>query len=532
MFKVTRRCARNTNKIQENLQMKLVYGVKDRPKPGRLVLFSLQQLLAILAATIAVPMIIGNGMQPSAALFGAGVGTIVYLLLTRFKSPVFLGSSFAFLGSMGAAFAGGVSMSLGYLGLIIGAVFAGLVYVIIAVIVKFAGTKWIDKIMPAVVIGPTVAIIGLSLAGNAVGDLMSGSATYPVTNWFVDFENAVNGAPVLGSEAGTAAYCSPFIALLCGLVTLAVTIVCSVYGKKMLKMIPFIIGIISGYVLAAIFTGFSYIEGAECLRVIDFTPFTTLGNAEAWYPNFAFLTAFNVYGGGYAAGEAGSIGAYIGTIAVAYIPVAFVVFAEHIADHKNISSIIETDLLKDPGLHRTLLGDGIGSIAGALFGGCPNTTYGESVGCVAISGNASIITILITAVMAIVSAFLAPFTLFLASIPKCVMGGVCIALYGFIAVSGLKMIQNVDLNDNRNLFTVSVVLIAGVGGLVLKIGPVTITAVACALILGILTNLLVNIKSRNNDGNEQLIIEEVAPATEEVTAPVQDTVSENKAEEK
>ena len=300
----------------------------------------------------------------------------------------------------------------------------------------------------------------------------------------------------------------------------------------MLKMIPFIIGIISGYVLAAIFTGFSYIEGAECLRVIDFTPFTTLGNAEAWYPNFAFLTAFNVYGGGYAAGEAGSIGAYIGTIAVAYIPVAFVVFAEHIADHKNISSIIETDLLKDPGLHRTLLGDGIGSIAGALFGGCPNTTYGESVGCVAISGNASIITILITAVMAIVSAFLAPFTLFLASIPKCVMGGVCIALYGFIAVSGLKMIQNVDLNDNRNLFTVSVVLIAGVGGLVLKIGPVTITAVACALILGILTNLLVNIKSRNNDGNEQLVIEEVAPATEEVTAPVQDTVSENKAEEK
>ena len=195
-------------------------------------------------------------------------------------------------------------------------------------------------------------------------------------------------------------------------------------------------------------------------------------------------------------------------------------------------SIIETDLLKDPGLHRTLLGDGIGSIAGALFGGCPNTTYGESVGCVAISGNASIITILITAVMAIVSAFLAPFTLFLASIPKCVMGGVCIALYGFIAVSGLKMIQNVDLNDNRNLFTVSVVLIAGVGGLVLKIGPVTITAVACALILGILTNLIVNIKSRNNDGNEQLVIEEVAPATEEVTAPVQDTVAENKAEEK
>ena len=157
--------------------MKMIYGVKDRPPVGRLILFALQQLLAILAATIAVPMVVGNGMSPSAALFGAGVGTIVYLLFTKFKSPVFLGSSFAFLGSMAAAFAGGVSASLGYLGLLLGALFAGLIYVIIAVVVKFAGVKWIDKIMPAVVIGPTVAIIGLSLAGNAIGDLMKGNVT-------------------------------------------------------------------------------------------------------------------------------------------------------------------------------------------------------------------------------------------------------------------------------------------------------------------------------------------------------------------
>lgn len=468
--------------------MQMIYGVKDRPKVPRLLLFSLQQLLAILAATIAVPMIINSGnpnvnMQPSAALFGAGVGTIVYLLFTRFKSPVFLGSSFAFLGSMGAAFAGGVSMSLGYLGLLIGAVFAGLVYVIIAIIVKFAGTKWIDKIMPAVVIGPTVAIIGLSLAGNAIGDLMSGSAMHEV----------VSGADVI-----SVAYANQFIALLCGLVTLGVTIACSVYGKRMVKMIPFVIGILSGYALAAIFTGFSYLDGAEFLRVIDFTPFETLGSASAWYPDFAFVTAFK---GGYNAGELGNVGAYIGTIAVAYIPVAFVVFAEHLADHKNISSIIEHDLIKDPGLHRTLLGDGVGSVAGAFFGGCPNTTYGESVGCVAISRNASVITILVTACMAILSAFLAPFTLFLASIPKCVMGGVCIALYGFIAVSGLKMVQKVDLNDNRNLFVVSVILIAGVGGMVVNIGKVTITEVACALILGILVNLLVNIRGKKAEGD-------------------------------
>ena len=484
--------------------MKLTYGVKDRPKPGQIVLFALQQLLAILAATIAVPMIIGHGMQPAAALFGAGVGTIVYLLLTKFKSPVFLGSSFAFLGSMGAAFAGGVSMSLGYLGLLLGALFGGLVYVIIAIVVKFAGTKWIDKIMPAIVIGPTVAIIGLSLAGNAIGDLMSGSVMKDVMDWTYKLTEDgemifENGLPVTEfAKVGEVSLCSPFIALLCGLVTLGVTIVCSVYGKKLLKMIPFIIGILSGYALAAIFTGFSYIKGAECLRVIDFTPFTTLGHADVWYPDFSFLTAFNVHGGGYDAGKVGSIGAYIGTIAVAYIPVAFVVFAEHIADHKNISSIIETDLLKEPGLHRTLLGDGVGSIAGAFFGGCPNTTYGESVGCVAISGNASIITIFVTAIMAILSAFLAPFTLFLASIPKCVMGGVCIALYGFIAVSGLKMIQNVDLGENRNLFVVSVILIAGVGGMCLDFGSVKITEVACALILGILANLLVNIGRKKN----------------------------------
>ena len=517
--------------------MEMVYGVKDRPKFGRLLLFSLQQLLAILAATIAVPMIIGNGMQPSAALFGAGIGTIVYLLLTKFRSPVFLGSSFAFLGSMGAAFAGGISMSLGYLGLLIGAVFAGLVFCIISLVVKFAGVKWIDKIMPAVVIGPTVAIIGLSLAGNAIGDLMQGSATYNVIEQIAELIKDPATGEIIGSQISnitvTYTYANTFIALLCGLTTLIVTIVCSVYGKKMLKMIPFVIGILSGYVLAAIFTGFSYIEGAECLRVIDFTKFAAIADPEAWYPNFSFLTAFNVYGGGYGvvtdgvfrAYTASEIGTYIGSIAVAYIPVAFVVFAEHIADHKNISSIIETDLLKDPGLHRTLLGDGVGSIAGAFFGGCPNTTYGESVGCVAISRNASVVTILTTAIMAIICAFLAPFTLFLSSIPKCVMGGVCIALYGFIAVSGLKMVQKSDLNDHRNLFTVCVILIAGVGGMTLNIGKVTITPVACALILGIIVNLLVNIKSKKSDAQNSDATSDTVDAAQETTATTEKSES-------
>ena len=474
--------------------MKLIYGVKDRPTLFQTIVFALQQLLAILAATIAVPMVVGHEMSTSAALFGAGAGTLVYLLFTKFKSPVFLGSSFAFIGSMTAAFAGGVSMALGYLGLLVGAVFAGLVYVVIAIAVKFAGVGWIDKLMPAVVIGPTVALIGLSLAGSAVSQAVS-AATDASGNYVMDL------------HAG--------LCLICALVTLGVTIVCSVYGKKMLKMIPFIVGILSGYLLATIFTLIGMGTNVEALQIIDFSLFKDM----QWYPDFTFIEAFT---GPYMVTD-GTIGGYIGTIAVAYIPVAFVVFAEHLADHKNISSIIEHDLLRDPGLSRTLLGDGVGSIVGAFFGGCPNTTYGESIGCVAISGNASVVTILTTAILAIVASFIAPFVTFLSSIPACVMGGVCIALYGFIAVSGLKMIQKVDLNENENLFVVSTILIAGVGGMALSFGQVTVTAIATALILGILVNVLVNIgkkKGENVQASEASVSEET-PETAETAAPAE-----------
>lgn len=468
--------------------MKLVYQVKDRPPFGKTLVFALQQLLAILAATIAVPAVInssipGAAMSQSAALFGAGVGTLVYLLFTKFRSPVFLGSSFAFIGSMLAAFAGGVSMSVGYLGLILGAAFAGLVYVIIALIVKKVGVNWINKLMPAVVIGPTVAIIGLSLAGNAIGDLTTGG-----------LKNALGGS-----------VCNSYVALACGLVTLFTVIACSVYGKKMAKLIPFIIGILAGYAVAAIFTAIGYAAKVDALKVIDFTKFKNM----QWYPDFAFVEAFK---GNYNFGEGGSFGTYLVTIAVAYAPVAFVVFAEHIADHKNLSSIIEKDLLTDPGLDKTLLGDGIGSLAGAFFGGCPNTTYGESVGCVAITGNASVATIFATAIMAIVASFVAPFVTFLATIPNCVMGGVCITLYGFIAVSGLKMIQEVDLGNNKNLFVVSVILIAGIGGLTLNFGKVTITSVACALILGIITNLLCSIGGKKEEETESVTAEDATIA--------------------
>lgn len=447
--------------------MKLIYGVKDKPSFGKVIIFALQQLLAILAATIAVPTIVQNGMSQSAALFGAGIGTLVYLLFTKFRSPVFLGSSFAFIGSMLAAFAGAASAKAGYVGLILGATFAGLVYVVIAIAVKFVGVGWINKLMPAVVIGPTVSIIGLSLAANAVSDITKGK--------------------VLDGEGNSVA--NPLVCLLCGLITLLVVTICSVYGKKMVKLIPFIIGILAGYAAAAIFTVIGIATDNQALQIINFEVFKNMSIVSV--PDFTFFEA--------AKGISEINGQYIATVAVAYIPVAFVVFAEHIADHKNLSSVIEKDLLEDPGLHRTLLGDGVGSIAGAVFGGCPNTTYGESVGCVAITGNASVVTIFATAILAIIISFFGPFVTFLSTIPNCVMGGVCVTLYGFIAVSGLKMIQEVDLNDNRNLFVVAVILICGIGGLTVSFGKITITSIACALILGIITNVILGSKKNKAD---------------------------------
>ena len=459
--------------------MKLTYDVADKPKGAQLVTFALQQMLAILAATIAVPMIVGNGMTPSAAMFGAGAGTIIYLLFTKFKSPVFLGSSFAFLGSMFSAFAGGVSMQLGFLGLILGAVLAGLVYVIISLIVKTVGVGWINKLMPPVVIGPTVAIIGLSLATNAVGDLQSGDVKVSqLTGYDANMNPIFSDVPLA----------SPYAAIICGLITLATVMLCASYGKKTMKLIPFIIGICVGYAVSLIFTIIGNAADINELKLIDLDVFSNYllndgkVSTETFFqlPKFTFLEAFK--------GTGEFTGTYFWTIFAAYVPVAFVVFAEHVADHKNLSSIIDKDLLKDPGLNRTLLGDGVGSMVGAFFGGSPNTTYGESIACVAITGNASSFTILFAAFGCMIFSFLTPLVAFIDSIPSCVMGGVCISLYGFISVSGLKMLQKVDLGINRNLFTASVILIAGIGGLSLTFGDVTITTIATALILGILTN--------------------------------------------
>ena len=452
--------------------MKLIYKVEDKPQFHQLVIFAFQQLLAIMAATIAVPLIIKNGMNTAAALFGAGVGTLVYVAFTRKKSPVFLGSSFAFIGSMSAAFAGATTVAAGYVGLIIGAAFAGLVYVVIALFIERIGVDWVNRIMPPVVIGPTVAIIGLSLAANAVGDLQTSSLTGARTQF----------------------------AVLVGIIALLGVMIASTYGKSHAKMIPFIIGILAGYIVAAILTFIGVQTGYEPMQILNYQPIVDLfANGISFstffkIPDFTFITALE--------GIKDIDLSYIGTIAVAYIPVSFVVFAEHIADHKNISSIIERDLLKDLGLDKTLLGDGVGSMVGAFFGGCPNTTYGESVACVAITKNASVLTIIGAAIECILISFFTPFVTFISTIPACVMGGVCMALYGFIAVSGLKMVQKIDLDHNKNLFVISSILISGIGGLSLSFGKITITSVACALILGIIVNKILSKEPENTEENQ------------------------------
>ena len=469
------------------MENKLIFDVEGKPKFGQMLIFALQQLLAILAATVAVPTIIGLPTQIPAAILGAGVGTLIYQLFTRRKSPVFLGSSFAFLSSLG------VAVAYGYCGIILGSVVAGLVYVIIAGIIHFTGTGWVDKLMPPVIIGPTVALIGLSLAGAAMGDIVK-------------------------SNVAQANQTYNLVALLCGLTAFAVIVICSTQKRyTMPRLIPFIIGIGAGYALAAIFTVIGDVTGVAYLKIIDFQPIRdnfiaadgSFKGITAFfdYPRFALLGAISELTGGQVSGEilaANDKAAVINAggiveVIIAFMPVALVVFAEHIADHKNLSSIINRDLIKEPGLKRTLLGDGVGSIMGTIFGICPNTTSGESVGCVAITRNASVRTITTTAIMCIVLSFCSPVMVVLQSIPSCVMGGVCLTLYGFIAVSGLKMFKDLDLNESKNLFVVAAILISGIGGLSIQIpyafneagavsAAIQITPIATALIIGILTH--------------------------------------------
>ena len=451
--------------------MQLTYGIKDRLKFGKNLVFAFQQMIAIMAATLLVPILVtdaGLVCDPAAALFGAGAGTIVYLLFTRFKSPVFLGSSFTFLGALTAV----ATNNYGYWGLIIGVGFAGLVYVVIAIIIKLVGSGWIKKLLPHVIIGPVLAIIGLSLSGTASSWMMQNGKVDNYSLWYI----------------------------VVGLFTFIIIVLASVKGKGMAKLIPFIIGIGSGLVLAIVITLFGYINDSPfCMemRIVNFTPIIECFSPIRFqsfldYPKFTFLEAITT------SGQYTLDWTAVGNLAVLFVPIAVVELAQHISDHENLSSIVEKDLLEDPGLHNTLLGDGVGSMVGAFFGGCANTTYGESISCVALSKNGSTITILTTAIMCMVVSCISPFVAIINMLPKCVMGGACIAMYGFISVSGLQMLKDVDLSDNRNLYPCAAILVLGIGGVVLNFGTnsltglplIQVTSLAVAMIVGIIVNFI------------------------------------------
>ena len=439
----------------------MIYQVEDRPPLAKNIVFAMQQILAIIAATILVPVLVnsssGTGyLSQSTALIGAGAGTLVYLLLTKMKSPVFLGSSFAFIPALIGA------VAFGYLGIIVGAIMAGLVYVVFSIMIKLWGTGWVDKYLPPIIIGPTVALIGFSLAGSAISNMV----------YFGGDQNMWT--------------------ITIGVATFLCVAFASTRGSKSLRLYPFIIGIIFGYLITCIVTGFGNVLDVPSMKIMDFSPLDKISDFDNWKPDIVFLEAIDE--GTELMRTAGSVA----SLFTLFVPIAFVVFAEHIADHKNLGSIIGRDLIKDPGLDRTLLGDGIGSMVGAAFGGCPNTTYGESIGCVALSRNASTWTILFAAVICIIIAFIYPFVAILETIPSCVVGGISVALYGYISVSGLRMFKDVDLNDAKNLYVVAAIFIVGLGLALgtaaggLQFDDILISEIACALIVGIITNLLIN----------------------------------------
>lgn len=467
----------------------LIYGVHDRPKFSSIIIFALQQILAIITATIAVPQILGLPMSIPSALLGAGLGTLTYLIFTKGKSPAFLSSSFAYLNALS------IAMAFGYMGIIVGSIFAGSIYIIIAIIIKFTGTDWLNKLMPTVIIGPVVILIGLSLATNAVSNAAKAD------NFIID---GANGGYNL-------------IAVICALITAFAIIFFSIQSKKKgLQLIPFVLGVLIGYVVGSIFTAIGLATNNTYLQVINwnylidnFVKDGQFKGIEAFitFPKLAIVEAIKELVSGniseaimVATNNQASLITPMGVveIAIAFIPIAFVSFAEHIADHKNLSSIIGNDLTRDPGLHRTLLGDGVGSIVGTFFGICPNTTYGESVACVGTTKNASVITIFCAAIGCVILSSVTPVTAFAMTIPSSIMGGTCLILYGFISFSGFKIMRNVDLEDKKNFFTIAVILIAGVGGLAINIpyslNPngtpkefITVSAIATALILGLIT---------------------------------------------
>lgn len=456
----------------------LVLDIDENPKKvSQWLLYAIQHVLAMLVACITVPLL--TGLPLGATLISAGVGTIIYLLITKKKSPVFLSSSFAYLSPMMASLILGTSYTTwsdeakaavengfgNYLAVMVGMVVIGVVYVIISIIIKYVGTKWLDKLLPPVVIGPVIMVIGLGLAGSAI--------------------NNINSVAVTGG--------SSYVSFAIAMIAVIITAVCAHYGKKMLSLIPFVCGMGGAYLLAVILSLIGIATDTTWLQVVNFTPLTSLDFTTInGYINTDFIFT-RAFGENAAKFDAGTLLSVI----IIFLPVSLVTVCEHIGDHKNLGNIIGKDLVNgEPGLSRTLMGDGIATAVSGCICGAANTTYGENVAVIGVSRIASVNVIILAAILSICFGFIAPFTALLSTIPACITGGVSLILYGFIASSGVKMLikEKVNFDITKNIIVASVILVSGIGGLAISIGSATLTSTAMSMILGIIFNLILKDK--------------------------------------
>ena len=427
--------------MKQESTVDLLLDVDQRPSAGKGILLSFQHVFAMFGATILVPLILG--MPVSVALFASGVGTLIYMIATGFRVPVYLGSSFAFITAMSLAMkelGGDVSAAQ------TGVILTGFIYVLVAAGVRFAGTKWIDKLLPPIIIGPMIIVIGLGLAGSAV----TNAGLVADGNW----KNA-----------------------LVAVVTFLIAAFINTKGKGFLRIIPFLFAIIGGYLFAL------------TLGLVDFTPVLKANWFEipGFYLPFSTGGAFEEYN------------LYFGPETIAILPIAIVTISEHIGDHTVLGQICGRQFLKEPGLHRTLLGDGIATSVSAFLGGPANTTYGENTGVIGMTRIASVSVIRNAAFIAIALSFLGKFTALISTIPNAVLGGMSILLYGVIASNGLKVLikERVDFGQMRNLIIASAMLVLGLGGAILKLGPVTLSGTALSAMTGIILNLILPYENKD-----------------------------------
>ncbi|WP_165210814.1 uracil-xanthine permease family protein [Streptococcus tangpeifui] len=408
----------------------ITYDISDMPKPGLLLGLSFQHLFAMFGSTVLVPILVG--IDPAIALFSSGLGTLAHLTVTKYKIPAYMGSSFAYIATMQT-----LLKTDGMPAVAQGAISGGLVYLLVALIVKFAGKDWIDKILPPIVVGPIIMVIGLSLATSAVNNAMLNDDKYSITS------------------------------LVVSMVTLFSVILFSIYGKKIVAVIPILLGLIVGYFFAV---GLGFLTGQT---IVDFSGVTKASWLDI--PNFHILLAD------------GHFKLYPSAI-LTMAPIAFVTMTEHFGHVMVLNSLTGRDFFKDPGLERTLTGDGLAQIIAGFFGAPPVTSYGENIGVMALNKIFSVYVIAGAAVIAVVMSFIGKISALLQSIPVAVLGGVSISLFGVIASSGLKILveNKVDFDNKKNLFIASVILVSGIGGLMLQIAHLQITSVAFSTLLGII----------------------------------------------